>query len=462
MKQYDAIIIGSGQAGVPLSKKLANAGKKTLLIEKSVVGGTCINDGCTPTKAMIASARIAYLAGRCNNMGIAIKGYKVDMKQIKKRKDGIVKEFREGAQNSIEKTPNLDLVFGEATFESAKIISVKLKNGKTSQFTAEHFFINTGGQTIIPKNIEGIDEINYLTSHTILELEEVPEHLLIIGGNYIGLEFGQMFRRFGSEVTILEKSQQLLFREDEDISAEITRLLKDEDIKVYTNAKTTRFKQKEKGKITATIQTNGKEIKIKCSHVLIAIGRAPQTEALGLVKAGVKTDERGNILVNTRLRTNVKGIYALGDVKGGPAFTHISYNDYTIVYRNLIEKQSLSTRNRPVPYCMFTDPELGRIGITEKEAREKGLNIKVARLPMSRVARAIETGDTRGLMKAIVDADTKKILGVAIVGTEGGEIMSVLQMAMLGGITYDRIRYCVFAHPTYSESLNNLFMVLED
>jgi dihydrolipoamide dehydrogenase len=462
MKQYDAIIIGSGQAGVPLSKKLANAGKKTLLIEKSVVGGTCINDGCTPTKAMIASARIAYLAGRCNNMGIAIKGYKVDMKQIKKRKDGIVKEFREGAQNSIEKTPNLDLAFGEATFESAKIISVKLKNGKTSQFTAEHFFINTGGQTIIPKNIEGIDEINYLTSHTILELDEVPEHLLIIGGNYIGLEFGQMFRRFGSEVTILEKSQQLLFREDEDISAEITRLLKNEGIKVYTNAKTTRFKQKEKGKITATIQTNGKEIKIKCSHVLIAIGRAPQTEALGLIKAGVKTDEKGNILVNTRLRTNVKGIYALGDVKGGPAFTHISYNDYTIVYRNLIEKQNLSTRNRPVPYCMFTDPELGRIGITEKEAREKGLNIKVARLPMSRVARAIETGDTRGLMKAIVDADTKKILGVAIVGAEGGEIMSVLQMAMLGGITYERIRYCVFAHPTYSESLNNLFMVLED
>jgi pyruvate/2-oxoglutarate dehydrogenase complex dihydrolipoamide dehydrogenase (E3) component len=271
-----------------------------------------------------------------------------------------------------------------------------------------------------------------------------------------------MFRRFGSEVTILEKSQQLLFREDEDVSAEITRLLQDEGINIYTNAKTTKFKQKEKGKITAIIQTNGKEIKIKCSHVLIAIGRAPQTEALGLEKARIKTDEKGNILVNTRLRTNVKGIYALGDVKGGPAFTHISYNDYTIVYRNLIEKQNLSTRNRPVPYCMFTDPELGRIGITEKEAREKGLNIKVARLQMSHVARAIETGDTRGLMKAIVDADTKKILGVAIVGTEGGEIMSVLQMAMLGGITYDRIRYCVFAHPTYSESLNNLFMALED
>jgi len=462
MKQYDAIIIGSGQAGVPLSRKLANAGKNTLLIEKGVVGGTCINDGCTPTKTMIASARIAYLAGLCNDMGIAIKGYKVDLAQIKKRKDGIVKQFREGAQKSIEKTPNLDLVFGEAAFESAKVITVKLKDGQTSRFTAEQIFINTGAKTTIPVDIEGFNEINYLTSHSILELDKVPGHLLIIGGNYIGLEFGQMFRRFGSEVTILEKSQQLLFREDEDVSAEITRVLEGEGIKIYTNAKTTKFKQKEKGKITATVQAGGEEIKIKCTHVLIAIGRKPQTDALGLEKAGVKTGKKGEILVNTKLQTNIKGIYALGDVNGGPAFTHISYNDYTIVYRNLIEGQNLSTRNRPIPYCMFTDPELGRVGITEKEAREKGLNIKVAKLPMSRVARALETGDTRGLMKAVVDADTKKILGVAVVGVEGGEIMSVLQMAMMGGITYDRIRYCVFAHPTYSESLNNLFMALED
>ena len=462
MKQYDAIIIGSGQAGVPLSRKLAGAGKKTLIIEKGVVGGTCINDGCTPTKTMIASARIAYLAGLCNDMGITIKGYRVDLAQVKKRKDGIVKQFREGSQKSIEKTPNLDLVFGEASFESAKVVTVKLKDGKTSQFTADQIFINTGAKTIIPNDIEGINEIDYLTSHSILDLDKVPQHLLIIGGNYIGLEFGQMFRRFGSKVTILEKSQQLLSREDEDISAEITRVLKDEGMKIYTNAKTTKFKQKEKGKITATVQVAGEEIKIKCTHVLIAIGRAPQTATLGLEKAGVKTGKKGEILVNTKLQTNVKGIYALGDVNGGPAFTHISYNDYTIVYRNLIEKQNLSTRNRPIPYCMFTDPELGRVGITEKEAREKGLNIKVAKLPMSRVARALETGDTRGLMKAVVDADTKKILGVAVVGVEGGEIMSVLQMAMMGGITYDRIRYCVFAHPTYSESLNNLFMALED
>jgi pyruvate/2-oxoglutarate dehydrogenase complex dihydrolipoamide dehydrogenase (E3) component len=323
------------------------------------------------------------------------------------------------------------------------------------------FFINTGCKTIVP-DIEGLDDIDYLTSTSILELDKVPEHLLVIGGNYIGLEFGQMFRRFGSKVTILEKSGRIVPREDEDISAELTKILEAEDITIRTNAVTTRFKKKEGGKITATITRGGKEEKIKCSHVLVAVGRAPQTEALNLSKAGVETDERGNIKVNPQLETNVKGIYALGDVKGGPAFTHISYNDYTIVYRNLIEGTNYNTKDRPVPYCMFTDPQLGRVGLSETDAKKQGLNIKVAKLPMSRVARAIETGDTRGFMKAIVDADTKKILGVAVLGQEGGEIMSVLQMAMEGGITHDRIRYCVFAHPLYSESLNNLFMTIED
>jgi dihydrolipoamide dehydrogenase len=462
MKQYDAIVIGSGQAGTPLAKKLANAGKKTLLVEKRFVGGTCVNDGCTPTKTMIASARLAYLAGRCTDMGITIKGYTVDMRQIKKRKDDIVKKSRNGGQAAVEKTPNLDLLFGEAIFTGDKTIAVKAKGGKTRQFKADLVFINTGATTTIPKDIDGLDTIDYLTSTTILDLEKVPEHLLIIGGNYIGLEFGQMFRRFGSKVTILEKSERLLSREDEDISVELTKILEDEGLKIYTNAKTTAFKKKPGGKIVATVSTPKGEEKIKCSHVLIAIGRSPQTKTLGLNKAGVEMDDKGHIIINDKLETNVSGIYALGDVKGGPAFTHISYNDYTIVYRNLVENQDLSIKDRPVPYCMFTDPELGRVGITEAEAKEQGLNVKVAKLPMAHVARAIETGDTRGLMKAVVDADTKKILGVAVVGTEGGEIMSVLQMAMEGGITYDRIRYSVFAHPTYSESLNNLFMTLED
>jgi dihydrolipoamide dehydrogenase len=462
MKEYDCIVIGSGQAGTPLAKKLAEAGKKTLLVVKRFIGGTCVNDGCTPTKTMVASARVAYLAGKCNEMGVTIKGYKVDMRQVKKHKDDIVLKSRNGGQAAVEKTKNLDLLFGDATFIDKKTISIQPEKGKAKEFKSELIFINTGAKTIIPNDIEGLDEIDYLTSTTILDLEKVPEHLLIIGGNYIGLEFGQMFRRFGSKVTILEKSARLLSREDEDIAAEVTRFLEQEDIAIHANAKATKFKSKAKGKITATITVGGKEQKIKCSHVLIAIGRAPQTDTLGLDKTGVKTDEKGNINVNGKLETNVKGIYALGDVKGGPAFTHISYNDYTIVYRNLIEKQNLNINDRPVPYCMFTDPELGRVGITETQAKEQGLNYKVATLPMAHVARAIETGDTRGMMKAVVDPKTKKILGVAIVGTEGGEIMSVLQMAMEGGITYDRIRYCVFAHPTYSESLNNLFMGLED
>jgi dihydrolipoamide dehydrogenase len=462
MKQYDCIVIGSGQAGTPLAKKLAEAGKKTLLVEKRFIGGTCVNDGCTPTKTMVASARVAYLAGKCNDMGVTIKGFKVDLRQVKKHKDDIVLKSRNGGQAAVERTKNLDLLFGDATFIDKKTISVQPKTGKAKEFKADQIFLNVGTKTIIPNDIEGLDDIDYLTSTTILDLEKVPGHLLVIGGNYIGLEFGQMFRRFGSKVTILEKSGRILSKEDEDISVEMTRILEEENIKIYSNAKTTKFKQKAGGKITATVIVNGEEQKIKCTHVLIAIGRSPQTTTLGLDKTGVKMDERGNIPTNDKLETNVKGIYALGDVRGGPAFTHISYNDYTIVYRNLIENQDLNITDRPIPYCMFTDPELGRVGISETEAKKQGLNYKVAKLPMAHVARAIETGDTRGMMKAVVDPDTKKILGVAVVGTEGGEIMSVLQMAMEGGITYDRIRYCVFAHPTYSESLNNLFMTLED
>jgi pyruvate/2-oxoglutarate dehydrogenase complex dihydrolipoamide dehydrogenase (E3) component len=463
VKTYDSIIIGSGQAGTPLAKKLALAGKKTLLIEKKFIGGTCVNEGCTPTKIMAASARLAYLASKPNNMGVTIKGYEIDLRQIKKRKDEIVLQWRGGGQTGLEKTPNLDILFGEATFTGSKTISVMTNdNGKCQEFRAESIFINTGAKTIIPDDIEGLNDIDYLTSTTILDLESVPEHLLVIGGNYIGLEFGQMYRRFGSKVTILEKSPRLLSREDEDVAEEMTRILKEEDITIYTSAKTTKLKQQASGEISATVIVDGREGEISCSHVLVAVGRKPQTDSLALDKTGVQTDQRGNIIVNNKLETSQKGIYALGDVKGGPAFTHISYNDYIIVYGNLIEQQDLSADSRPVPYTMFTDPQLGRVGISETEARNQGLNYEVAKLPMTSVARAIETGDTRGFMKAVVDPDTKKILGVSVIGTEGGEIMSVLQMAMEGGITYDRIRNYIFAHPTYSESLNNLFMALKD
>ena len=461
MKQYDAIVIGAGQAGGPLAKKLALAGKKTALIEKRWIGGTCVNDGCTPTKTWVASAKMAYMARNSSPLGVKIKNFSVDMPKIKKRKDAIVHQFRDGSKKGLEATKGLDVIFGEATFTGDKTISVKLNDGgKTKEMKAELIFINTGAKTFIPE-IDGLSDIDYLTSTTILDLNHIPKHLLIIGGNYIGLEFGQMFSRFGSKVTIIEKSGRIVSREDEDVSEELTKILEAENITIRTNAVTAGFKQKKGDKITANIKIGDKEEKIKCTHVLIGVGRTPQSGALNLAKTGVKTDGRGAIKVDDKLETNVKGIYALGDVKGGPAFTHISYNDYTIVYRNLIKGEKLTTKNRPVPYCMFTDPQLGAIGINETEAKKQKLNYKVAKLPMAYVARAIETGDTRGFMKAIVDADTKQILGATILGAEGGETMTTLQMAMMGGITYEEVRWCVFAHPLYAESLNNLFMALE-
>ncbi len=461
MKQYDAIVIGAGQAGGPLAKKLALAGMKTALIEKRWIGGTCVNDGCTPTKTMIASAKAAYMAGNSTPLGVKIKSYSVDMRKIKKRKDEIVHLFRDGSQKGLEATKNLDVIFGDATFTGDKQVSVKLNDGgKVKELKADLIFLNTGAKTFIP-DIAGLSDIDYLTSTSIMELDHIPDHLLIIGGNYIGLEFGQMFRRFGSKVTVVERSGRIVSREDEDISEELTKILEKEKITIITNGSTSGFKKKKDGTIIANVKIGEKQKEIKCSHVLIAVGRTPQTEALNLSKTGVETDERGAIKVNDQLETNIKGIYALGDVKGGPAFTHISYNDYTIVYRNLIKKEDLTIKGRPVPYCMFTDPQLGRIGLSETDAKKQGLNFRVAKLPMAYVARAIETGDTRGFMKAVVDADTKQILGVAILGAEGGEIMTVLQMAMMGGITYEQIRYCIFAHPLYAESLNNLFMALD-
>ena len=459
MKKYDAIIIGAGQAGGPLAKKMAEAGMKTALIEKRWVGGTCVNDGCTPTKTMIASAKAAWMAGNSAKLGIDIPSFTVNMPAIKKRKDDIVIKSRAGNLKGIEGTENLDLIFGEAKFTAEKTISVALNEGGIEELHADLIFIDTGTKTMIP-DIAGLNDIDYLTSTSIMELEKVPGHLLILGGNYIGLEFGQMFRRFGSKVTILEKSAGILSREDKDISDGVTNILEAEDINIITNATAQSFKTSGE-EIIATVKKADKEIVIECTHVLVAIGRIPQSKALNLEAAGIKTDDKGNIIVNDKLETNVKGIYAMGDVKGGPAFTHIAYNDYTIVYRNLLLGEDLNIKDRPVPYCMFTDPELGRVGLSEHEAKKKGLNYKVAILPMEHVARAIETGDTRGFMKAIVDTDTKQILGAAILGQQGGEIMTVLQMAMLGGITYDRIRYCVIAHPLYAESLNNLFMSLD-
>ncbi|MCX2486717.1 mercuric reductase [Pedobacter sp. MR2016-24] len=459
MKEFDAIVIGAGQAGVPLAKKLAQSGLKTALIEKRMVGGTCINDGCTPTKAMVASARLAYLASRSSDLGIDIPAYTIDFKAVMARKSAIVTQFREGALKGVEKTENLTLIYGEAKFKDDQTIYVNGRDGNFENYTAKQIFINTGASPVIPQ-IEGVNEIKYLTSTTILQLEEIPEHLLIVGGGYIGLEFGQMFRRFGSKVTLLEKSRRLMPKEDDDVCEVMSEIFKEDGIEILTEAEVTKFSNSANGKISVTVKLEGKESKHTCTHVLLASGRKPQTEALGLENTAVECDDHGHVKVNEFLETKAKNVYALGDVKGGPAFTQISYNDYVIVTKNLLENAKMSTINRMVPYCMFTDPQLGRVGITEDEAKAQGLDYLVAKIPMKNVARAIETAETRGFMKAVVDKKTKQILGATVIGEQGGEIMTVLQMAMMGKVTYEEVRFATFAHPLYAESLNNLFMSL--
>ena len=456
MKKYDAIVIGSGQAGTPLSKKLAESGLKTALIEQRWVGGTCVNDGCSPTKAMIASARVAYLARKSKEMGITTGKIAVDIATILSRKNEIVQRMRGNSEKGIKKTNGLDLIFGSASFSNQNEITVKLNAGGQIILSADQFFINTGAKPFIPK-IQGLEDIDYLTSTTILDLEEIPEHLLIIGSGYVGLEFAQMYKRFGSEVTVLSRSERLMSREDTDISEEIEKILTEEDILLLKKSTLQSF-EKSGRKITASYLKNGKTATLTCSHVLIAAGRVPQTENLNLNVTAVKRDEKGYIEVNEFLETSAKGIFALGDVNGGPPFTHIAFDDYRIAIHNITKTSKISTKDRILPYCMFTDPQLGRVGLTEREARAKGLDIIVATMPNSAAARAIENGDTRGMMKAVVDAKSGKILGASILGTEGGEVVSVLQMAMLGGIKWQQIHDCIFAHPTYSESLNNLFM----
>jgi len=459
MKHYDAIVIGSGQAGSPLCKQLAKAGKHTAIIEKRFVGGTCVNDGCTPTKTMIASAKAAHQVAHAAPLGVHVSGVHINMKEIKQRKEGLVVSWRDSSRDSMEETENLDLIFGTATFTGDKTLSVKLNDGTELALSADLIFINAGTTPMIP-DIEGLKDVGYFSSTTLLDVEEVPDHLLVIGGNYVALEFAQMFHRFGSNISLLERGPRIMAREDEDVSDELNDILVNEGLKIYTNAEATKFERQGR-LIKATIIVNGIEQEINCSHILVATGRKPLTTALAPERSGIQLNEKGFIRVDEKLETNVEGVYALGDINGGPAFTHIAYNDYTIVYRNLFEGANCSTAGRPLPYCMFTDPQLGRIGLSEKQALEQGYSIKVAKLPMNQVARATETGQTHGFMKAVVDADTRQILGAAILAEQGGEVMSVIQMAMMGGLTYDVLRDGVFAHPTYAESLNNLFMTLD-
>ncbi len=455
---YDAIIIGAGQAGYPLSMALAGAGMRTALVELKHVGGTCVNEGCTPTKTMVASGRVAYLARRAADYGVQTGPIRIDLQKVRQRKRDIVNSFRNGSQARIEKTPNLDLIFGAASFSGPKTIAVRRVSGDLLTLSGQYIFINAGARASRPV-LAGLNDVTALDNISIMELDSVPDHLLILGGGYIGLEFGQLFRRFGSRVTIVQTARQVLAREDPDVAEEVANILRQDGIDIVLNAKATRVDQSG-GSIQLEIAASGGSTILVGSHLLLATGRVPNSDTLNLAAAGVQTNDHGFIQVNDRLETTAADIFALGDIKGGPAFTHISYDDFRIIRSNLLEKKAATTKNRMVPYTLFIDPQLGRIGLTETEARAQGCNIRVAKMPMSRVARALEVDETRGFMKAIVDAETDQILGAAVLGIEGGEVMSAIEVAMMGKLPYMALRDATFAHPTLAESLNNLFSAM--
>ena len=402
-ENYRAIVIGTGQGGKPLAGSLARAGWKTAIIEREdKIGGTCVVKGCTPTKTMVASARVAHLARRAADYGVRTSSVAVDMIRVRERKREIVDLFSGGSRQGLEKLEHLDLIFGHASFAGPNEIEVATPDDGPRRLTAEKIFINTGLRPLIP-DIPGLKDVPYLDSTSIMELDSVPEHLLVLGGGYIALEFGQMFRRFGSKVTILQRSELLLSREDPDVAEEIASIFEGEGIDVRLKTKATRFEQDGESQIVATVESaQGKET-IRATQLLVAVGRVPNGDRLNLEAAGIRTDERGSIPVNERLETNVPGVYCMGDANGGPAFTHISYDDYRIIRDNLLEGANASTKGRFVPYTVFIDPELGRVGLTEKQAKSQGLDVQVAKLPMTRVARALESDETRGFMKALVD-----------------------------------------------------------
>lgn len=466
---YDAIIIGSGQAANPLAQALSAKGKRTALIERAVVGGTCRNYGCTPTKTMVASAETAYMARRAGEYGVRVGKVAVDMPAVRERKRGVVKQWRERGEKRLKEAKLVELIYGEAHFASPKEISVQLKSGGERRLAADLIVIDTGLSAAVPP-LAGLKNVPYLDNVTVMELGEIPEHLLVLGGGYIGLEFAQMFRRFGSRVTVIQREKQLLTAEDADVAEEIEKLLREDGIEILLGAKAESVAASGKDLLLTVRTVPGKGASgtdataktLKGTHLLVATGRRPNTHELDLAAAGIATDERGYIRVNDRLETAVPGVYAAGDVKGGPAFTHISYDDYRVLKANLLDGENRSIAGRMVPYCVFIDPQLGRIGLSEKQASEQGTQVRVARMPMTSVARAIETGRTRGFMKTLVDPKTDQILGAAILGDQGGEIMSLLEVAMMGKLKYTALRDAIFAHPTLAESMNNLFFKFED
>jgi pyruvate/2-oxoglutarate dehydrogenase complex dihydrolipoamide dehydrogenase (E3) component len=445
MKSYDAIIIGAGQAGPSLAGRLSAAGQTVALLERNMFGGTCVNTGCVPTKTLVASAYAAHLARRGTDYGVMLDGpVRIDMKRVKARADAIVKGKREGGESWVRGLAGCTVIMEQGRFESPTVV-----RAGDQQLTAPQIFINVGGRAFVPE-MPGVHDVPFLTNSTMLQLDSVPEHLVVVGGSYIGLEFAQMFRRFGAEVTVVEKGPRLVGREDEETSAAIQAILEGEGIPIRTRAECISFSPHERG-VSVDVDCGDGKPTVIGSHVLLAVGRRPNTDDLGLDRAGVAVDAHGYISVDDSLSTNVPGIWALGDCNGHGAFTHTAYNDFEIVAANLLDGQSRKLSDRILGYGLYIDPPLGRVGMTDYEARAAGRPLLVGRRPMTQVNRAIERGETQGFMKVVVDAETRRILGAAILGPNGDEAIHGILDIMNAGVPYDVLQRAMPIHPTVSE-----------
>lgn len=470
--KYDSIIIGSGQSGTPLAAAMAKAGQKTALIEKEHIGGCCINEGCTPTKTLIASGRVAYLNRRGPDYGIHSSNTKdkaneviVNMLTVRQRKRDIVASFRNSSVGRLHEA-GVDVLAGEASFADEKILKYKDSLGKEMLVYGKNIFINTGARPE-PARLEGIellDKGRILDSTSIQELDEVPGHLVVIGGGYVGVEFAQLFRRLGSQVTLIQRGAQLLPREDGEIADLLLQILREDGLAVLLNAQPVRVTASPSG-LALTVHADNDNRTIEGTHLLFATGRIPNTDSLNLEAARIETDSKGYIRTNEYLETSSPSVFAMGDVKGPPAFTHVSYDDFRIIQSNFLSLSSkkLSIKDRIVPYVVFTDPQMAHVGLHENEARSRfpSKKIRTAKMPMAYVARALETDEPRGIMKVVVDSDTGLILGFTCLGVEGGEIMSIVQMAMVGNVPYQKLQDTIWAHPALAESLNNIWGFLE-
>lgn len=454
-QRFDAIIIGTGQAGPPLAVRLSAAGMKVAIVERGRFGGTCVNTGCIPTKTLVASAYAARLAQRAAEYGVVIDGpVTVDMQRVKARKDEISGRSSRGVEQWVRGLEHATVFQGHARFESAHTVRVG-----SDLLEAERIFINVGGRALIPP-MPGLDQVPYLTNATMMDVDFLPEHLIVVGGSYVGLEFGQMYRRFGSRVTIVEKGPRLIAREDEDVSQAVREILEAEGIDVQLGANCLSVRR-DGGNVVVGLDCTGGAREVSGSHLLMAVGRVPNTDDLGLDKAGVATDARGTIPVDEQLRTSVPGIWAMGDCNGRGAFTHTSYNDYEIVAANLLDNDPRKVSDRIPAYAMYIDPPLGRVGMTLAEARQSGRKLLVGNRPMTRVGRAVEKGESLGFMRVIVDAQTHEILGASILGVTGDEVVHSLLDVMYARAPYTTISRAMHIHPTVSELVPTLLQEMQ-